>query len=57
MSLECSYSVSLMSLSYVVRGYLQSFIAGIVCEDVNGKANESDTLDNRLSHNPCIKNE
>lgn len=43
MSLDCSYSVNLMSLSYVVRGYLQSFIAGLVCEDVNGKANEYDT--------------
>lgn len=41
-------SVNCMSLSYVVPGYLEPLIAGIVCEDLNGKDSECDTL------NSCV---
>lgn len=46
MSLAFYCTVYFMSLSYVVPGSLESLLAGIVCEDVNGKDSECDTLNN-----------
>lgn len=45
-SLACYCSVKFMSLSYVVPCSLEPLRAGIVCEDVNGKDSECDTLNN-----------
>lgn len=46
MSLACYCTVNFMSLSYVVPGSLEPLLARIVCEDVNGKDSECDTLNN-----------
>lgn len=47
-----------MSLSCVVPGSLEPFLAGIVCEDVNWKDGEYDTLNNCvLPRNSFIKHE
>lgn len=44
-----------MSLSYVVPGPFQSFIAGVVYEDVSIEVNECNPLDSCVFHNFCIK--
>lgn len=43
-----------MSLSCVVPGNFQSFIAGVVCEDMSVEANEFNPLDSCVFHNFCI---